>query len=76
MSDPTWREIWSPFRVALIDETAKCLADQRAEATVGNEPSWTALSEMERDALTESIAWTFSAMDQALSNLDKRGSLP
>jgi hypothetical protein len=76
MPDPTWREMWSPFRVTLIEETAECFADGRSAATAGAEPPWAALSDFERRALTENIAWIFYAMDQAMAKLDERGNLP
>ena len=76
MPDTTWREMWSPIRVALINEAAASFADQRSAATAGAEPSWAALSRPERESLTENIAWVPPAIDQAMSRLDERGNLP
>ena len=69
VSETTWRDEWSVFRVNLIDETARCLADQQSAATGGKQPRWDALTSAEQDNLVEGTAAVFLAMDQAMHNL-------
>jgi hypothetical protein len=73
MAASTWRGEWSAFRVALVDETARCVAEQRSFLSRGRERSWKALAADEQVNLTEFVASVFAAQDQAMANLDKRG---
>ena len=75
MSETTWRDEWPPFRVDLIDETARCLADQQSAATGGKQPRWKSLTGVEQTNLVEGIAGVFLAMDQAMYKLDERGAI-
>ena len=71
-----WREHWSPFRVKVVDETARCLSDQQSALTGGQRPRWDALTRVQQENMTENIAGIFIAMDQAVKNLDDRGEIP
>lgn len=73
MSETTWRNEWPAFRVNLVDETARCLADQQSAATGGKQPRWKALTGAQQDNLAEGIAGVFLAMDQAMHNLVSAG---
>jgi hypothetical protein len=76
MPERTWRDEWSPFRVNLIDETARCMADQQAAATGGTRPGWAQLTRVQQVNVMDGIAGVFFAMDQAMLNLDRRGLVP
>ncbi|MDY7528121.1 MULTISPECIES: hypothetical protein [unclassified Cryobacterium] len=73
MAETSWRDYWPPFRVALVDETARCLADQQSTATAGQRPRWADISSVQQNNLTENIAGVFVAQDQAMHNLAERG---
>jgi len=75
MSKSIWRDEWSPFRVKLIDETARCLSNQFSISTDGQRPSWDALTREQQYNLTEYIARIFLAQDEALHNLYERGEI-
>lgn len=64
-----WREVWSPFRIELIDRSAKSFVQRRHEATAGAHKSWEDLSDHERWAVTEGMAEFALAMDAALANM-------
>ena len=76
MTEAAWRTEWSAFRVSLVDETARCLADQQSAATGGQRPRWDALTAGQQDNLAGNIAGIFHAQDQAMHNLLKRGVVP
>jgi hypothetical protein len=69
ISKVSWRDVWPTFRVNLVEETARCLADQQTWATGGRMPGWDALSAEEQHNLAENIARIFLAQDQAAHNL-------
>ena len=69
MTETTWRGEWPVFRVNLVDETARCLADQQSAATGGQRPRWEALTSVEQNNMAESVVRIFLAQDQALHNL-------
>ena len=69
VTEPTWRDEWTSFRVSLIDETARCLADQYAAATKGRLRPWDALPEVEQQNLLTGVAGVFQAMDCAMAKL-------
>jgi hypothetical protein len=48
VSEASWREVWPAFRVNLVEETARCLADHQSNATDGLMPGWGVLSSQER----------------------------
>jgi len=73
MSTSIWREEWPTFRVNLVDETARCLANQQAAATGGQRPDWVSLTSEQQENLAENIMRIFVAQDQAMGNLLKRG---
>lgn len=73
MADTTWRDAWPVFRVTLIDETARCLANQRAASTLDPSTRWDGLSGIEQKNLVEGIASVFLAMDEAMSVLNAVG---
>ena len=73
MSAANWREAWPLFRVNLVDETARCLAEQQSAATCGQRPRWEGLTNEQQDNLAENIAGIFLAQDQAMHNLIERG---
>jgi hypothetical protein len=76
MSAANWRDVWPVFRVNLVDETARCLADRQSAATGGERPLWEALTSQQRDDLADNIAGIFLAQDQAMTNLVERGLVP
>lgn len=69
MHKSTWRDEWSVFRVNLVTETARCLADQQSRLTHGQRPRWETLTNKEQIDLVENIAGIFVAQDQALHHL-------
>lgn len=73
MTRANWRDQWPVFRVSLVDETARCLADRQSAATGGQRPSWEALTSDQQSNLAENIAGIFLAQDQAMHNLVERG---
>lgn len=73
VADTTWRDTWPVFRVTLIDETARCLANQRAASTLDPSTRWDGLSGIEQKNLVEGIASVFLAMDEAMSVLSAVG---
>jgi hypothetical protein len=73
VADTTWRDAWPVFRVSLIDETARCLANQRARSTLDPSTRWDGLSGVEQKNLVEGIASVFLAMDEAMSVLGAAG---
>ena len=76
MTNTTWRDEWPTFRVNLIDETARCLANQQAAMTHGQQPNWASLTSEQQAKLTEYIMRIFLAQEQAMDNLVKRGAVP
>jgi hypothetical protein len=73
MSRTDWRDQWPVFRVNLVNETARCLADQQSAATDGKRPGWDSLTGAEQGNLAENIAGIFLAQDEAIGNLIARG---
>ncbi|TFC50869.1 hypothetical protein E3O47_07630 [Cryobacterium sp. TMT2-17-1] len=73
MRDAIWRNEWPVYRVNLVDETARCLADLQSAATGGQRPSWEELTNMQQSNLADNVAGIFLAQDQALANLIERG---
>jgi hypothetical protein len=73
MAENSWRDVWSPFRVKLIEETARCLSNQQAEATRGERPRWDELTEEEQFNLVENLARVSLAVDEAMHNLTEQG---
>ncbi|TFD30374.1 hypothetical protein E3T40_15385 [Cryobacterium sp. TMT1-19] len=73
MSAANWREVWPLYRVKLVDETARCLAEQQSAATSGQRPRWEELTGVQQKNLAENIAGIFLAQDQAMHNLVERG---
>ena len=69
MPESTWRDEWSVFRVDLVTETARCLADQQSRLTDGQRPRWERLTNEQRINMAENIAGIFIAQGQALHNL-------
>lgn len=75
MSESNWRDQWPALRVALVSETARCLADQQSSATGGRRPRWVSLTRAQQSNLAENIAGIFLAQDEAIANLIERGLL-
>ena len=73
MSQTTWRDTWPAFRLAVVDETARCLANQLAADTGEAQAAWEALSRRERMRLIEHVAGVMMAQDGAIQNLAERG---
>ena len=44
MPNTTWRDEWPAFGAKLIDETARCFANQQAAVTTGRQPDWVPLT--------------------------------
>lgn len=65
----SWRDVWPQFRIDLVEETARCVADNQSIATRGGVPRWAQLSDQTRHNLIENIARIFLAQDQAMHNL-------
>lgn len=76
MPNTTWRDEWPTFRVKLIDETARCFANQQAAVTNGQQADWVSLTSEQQENLTHDIVRTFLAQEQAMDNLIKRGLVP
>ena len=69
MNDETWRNVWPPYRVRLIDESARCFVDQESAITGGRRSCWGELTIAEQTNATEYVARVFAAQDQALHNI-------
>jgi hypothetical protein len=67
--EPSWREVWPQFRIDLVEETARCVADNQSIGTGGKVPRWAELPEQTQQDLIENIARIFLAQDQAMHNL-------
>ncbi|MEB0287129.1 hypothetical protein QN355_11250 [Cryobacterium sp. 10S3] len=75
MPEANWRDEWPEFRVRLVDETSRCLADQQAASTDGQRLRWDTLTSVQRGNLVENLVAVFIAQDQAMQNLIERGLL-
>lgn len=73
MTEATWRDEWPTFRLALVDETARCLADHLPAESGGHRLRWEALTRGQQVELTEHVAAIFIAQDQAMNILIERG---
>ena len=73
MAESNWRADWPAFRVELVDETARCFADQLSAETQGRQPRWDWLTSEQQFDLVEIIAGISLAESQAMSNLVERG---
>ncbi len=76
MTIESWRRDWSPFRVKHVEETARCIAEQRALASPGVHPTWAELTSAGRAFRVEAVAALFDIQDAAMENLIARGELP
>lgn len=72
----TWRDEWPPFRIKLVEETARCIVEQRALTSRGAEPSWAGLTAAGQALRIEAVAALFDVQDLAMDNLMQRGELP
>ncbi|MFJ3393661.1 hypothetical protein [Leifsonia aquatica] len=68
----SWRDVWPQFRIDLVEETARCVADSQSIGTDGAVPRWADLPERTQHNLIENIARIFLAQDQAMGNLIER----
>lgn len=73
MSKTSWRDEWTPFRLALVDETARCVAEQLSTDADGHQPTWETLSRRKQVELTEHVASIFLAQERAMHRLAERG---
>jgi len=73
MSQTTWRDEWPPFRLAVVDETARCLADQLAAEAGEGQADWEGLSRRQQMRLIEHVAGVMMAQDRAIQILAERG---
>lgn len=76
MTTDSWRRDWSPFRVKHVEETARCIAEQRALASTGVHPIWAELTPVGQAFRVEAVAALFEIQDAAMENLIARGDLP
>lgn len=76
MTNKAWRDEWSPFRIKLIEEMARCIVQQRAQASPGTEPEWDDLPVAGQTFRIEAVAALFAVQDIAMANLEARGELP
>ena len=76
MIEADWREEWPSFRLAVVEETAKCVANELCTGTEGQHPSWDELTPAKRVELIEHVAFISMAEGQAMSNLVERGEVP
>lgn len=72
MNVSTWRDTWPPFRIELVEETARCLTNRGSSATGGALPRWEALTSAEQENAFHIVARTFLAQDEAMQNLIQR----
>ena len=75
MTESNWRDGWLPFRLAVVEETAKCVANELCAGTGGEHPSWDDLTPADRVELIEHVAFFSMAEGQAMSNLVERGEV-
>jgi hypothetical protein len=59
----------SSFHLAVVDETARCVADRLSADSGGQQPGWEALAPEKQVELTEDVAFFFLAQSQAMVNL-------
>lgn len=69
-----WRDVWPQFRIDLVEETARCVADKQSLGTDGETPRWAELPHHTQRNLIENIARTFLAQDQAMHNLMEKAT--
>ncbi len=72
----SWRDEWPPFRIKLVEETARCIVEQRALTSRGAEPSWAELTAAGQALRIEAVAALFGVQDLAMDNLMQRGVVP
>lgn len=72
----SWRTEWSPFRIKLVEETARCIVEQRALTSRGAEPAWDELTTAGQSLRIEAVAALFDVQDLAMENLMQRGDAP
>jgi len=72
MAEETWRDVWPREEVLLVDETARCLANQNS-AGASSRPNWNGLSNAQQVNLADNIAGIFLARERALETLRRRG---
>lgn len=72
----SWRDEWPPFRIKLVEETARCIVEQRALTSRGAEPSWAELTAAGQALRIEAVAALFDVQDLAMDNLMQRGEVP
>ncbi|MBD3941420.1 hypothetical protein IF188_06880 [Microbacterium sp. NEAU-LLC] len=70
------RDEWPPFRIKLVEETARCIVEQRALTSRGAEPSWAELTPAGQSLRIEAVAALFDVQYLAMDNLMQRGDLP
>jgi hypothetical protein len=70
--DLSWRDLWPRFRIDLVEETARCVADNQAIGAGGKVHGWAGLPEQTQQNLIENMARIFLAQDQAMGNLIER----
>jgi len=73
MTKANWRDEWPSFRLAVINETAKCVANELCAG--GQHPSWDELTPAKQVELIEHVAFISMAEGQAMSNLVERGEV-
>jgi hypothetical protein len=76
MTRSAWRDAWPDHRVRLVEETSRCMADQRSLRQGGPSTKWDDLSSIQKSDLTELVAWVFLAQEKAMDILIERGQLP
>lgn len=76
LSESNWRNAWSPFRVNLVNETARCMADLQSTVTGARDRRWAALTSEQQNDMVEFIALVHFAQELAMKNLDERGLVP
>ncbi|WP_448655513.1 hypothetical protein [Microbacterium lacticum] len=76
MTTTSWRDEWPTFRIKLVEETARCIVEQRVLASQGAEPSWDDLTAAGQAIRIQAVAELFYVQDIAMGNLDARGESP
>ena len=69
MTYKPWHEVWSPHRVRMVEESARCFADQEAATTGRVASRWDQLTAAQQIVATNVMVRVYLAQEQALDNI-------
>lgn len=75
MPEPIRHAPWSPFRLMLLEETTRRVADGLSKATGDERLAWDLLDSDQRRGRIEHTVIFFLAQDEAMHALTERGEI-